>query len=182
MDVNRDTFPWSESTVVPESGCWEWQKCRSPHGYGRIGSIVINGASHRGTYTHRVSWALANGEWPEGLVVRHKCDNPPCINPEHLEIGTHADNARDRQERGRGVGWSYVRVKKPAVVRISREDQHRLDMLYVSLHTARGARISRDDLEDGNLHGWVTRSRPPVRVERDRDTCREPNCWWHCDS
>jgi hypothetical protein len=53
----------------------------------------------------RYIWILLNGEIPTGLVVRHKCDNPACINPEHLELGTVADNNRDMIERGRYKGF-----------------------------------------------------------------------------
>lgn len=51
---------------------------------------------------HRVAWEKAKGSIPDGLMVLHKCDNPPCINVDHLYLGTHSDNAADRQRRGRG--------------------------------------------------------------------------------
>jgi hypothetical protein len=55
---------------------------------------------------HRVVWHLVYGTIPPGLVIRHKCDNPQCFNLNHLEIGTHADNARDKMERRQGPdGW-----------------------------------------------------------------------------
>jgi hypothetical protein len=69
-------------------GCWEWQRGRSC-GYGTI--------TWRGTETkaHRVAWELTHGEIPAGLHVLHNCDNPGCVRPEHLRLGTHTDNMRD---------------------------------------------------------------------------------------
>lgn len=74
--------------------CWPWWD-RSDHG-----KIYIDG---RGIGAHRFSYEMHYGPIPEGLVVRHRCDNPPCVNPAHLELGTVADNSRDCVERGRAV-------------------------------------------------------------------------------
>lgn len=77
--------------------CVVWTGLKDRKGYGRIG---VDGAM---LAAHRVAYAEANGDIPGGLLVRHKCDNPPCINTAHLELGTHADNARDMVERGRST-------------------------------------------------------------------------------
>lgn len=86
-----------QRVIRTDSECWEWQGYRMPSGYGQIGL-----EDRRVATTHRVSWEWANGTTvPSGLFVRHKCDNPPCINPNHLEIGTAAQNSQDAVDRGR---------------------------------------------------------------------------------
>lgn len=78
------------------SECWVWLGAKRCGGYGQ----VLARGKKRGA--HRESYEAENGEGcAEGLVVRHKCDNPPCVNPDHLEIGTVADNNRDMTDRGR---------------------------------------------------------------------------------
>lgn len=78
-------------------GCWMWRGSLSKStGYGKFSFL-------HGTYlAHRVSWMLFRGLIPEGLFILHKCDNPPCVNPDHLFLGTHAENMRDMLEKGRG--------------------------------------------------------------------------------
>ena len=78
-----------------EGDCVVWTRRRNAGGYGQI---QVDG---RAKSAHRVAYELAFGPIPEGLVVRHKCDNPPCIRLDHLELGTTADNNRDKAERGR---------------------------------------------------------------------------------
>ena len=85
--------------VMGEADCWEWAGVRTMAGYGRM---KWDG---KPTYAHRLAYGLANGAMPPAdLFVRHKCDNPPCCNPSHLLLGTHADNMHDASERKRGVG------------------------------------------------------------------------------
>ena len=84
---------WEKAQYSP--GCWEWMRHKTTRGYG---TFWMNNTNHRAS---RVAYELSLGPIPEGMVVRHKCDNPPCVNPDHLEAGTQLDNVRDRDERGR---------------------------------------------------------------------------------
>lgn len=80
----------------PNSGCWLWMpKPAASHGYGVIG------LGRKVITAHRASWIIHSGEIPDGLWVLHKCDNKLCVNPDHLYLGTVADNARDHMERGK---------------------------------------------------------------------------------
>jgi HNH endonuclease len=78
--------------------CIEWSHRKSGGGYGML---RIDG---RSVYAHRGAWTRANGPIPAGMCVLHVCDNPPCVNPEHLWVGTMADNMRDRSAKLRGKG------------------------------------------------------------------------------
>lgn len=80
---------------VSDSGCWNWTGGKSPSGYG---VITVNGKTMS---THRLSYALTNGDIPAGMLVMHSCDNPSCINPKHLSAGTQKDNMQDASIRGR---------------------------------------------------------------------------------
>ena len=77
------------------SECWLWQGSKNHKGYGYISVLKKN------KRVHRVYWEEVNGHIPEGLCLLHKCDIPPCINPEHEFLGTNLDNIKDRDLKGR---------------------------------------------------------------------------------
>ena len=90
---------WSR---VDKSGdCWVWTAATTNGGYGVIRDTGRNGKIIR---AHRLSWELHNGPIPAGIEVCHRCDNPPCVNPAHLFLGTHQDNVTDTVNKGRASG------------------------------------------------------------------------------
>jgi hypothetical protein len=91
---------WRRAGRVPGAGCWEWQGGRKGRGeYGTV-EIYLNGKRVR-VFAHRVAWGLTHGPIAEGLCVLHHCDNPPCVRPDHLFLGTPQDNADDMVAKGR---------------------------------------------------------------------------------
>jgi hypothetical protein len=94
----EDRF-WSKVRRGGTDECWEWTAGTNDDGYG---VIKVDG---RDTGAHRIAWVLIarRGPVPDGMVVMHSCDNPPCVNPAHLSLGTVADNNADRHAKGRTV-------------------------------------------------------------------------------
>lgn len=108
--------------VNEATGCWEWQAAKLPSGYGQA---IFEGRHYR---AHRMAYELWVGPIPEGMHVCHKCDNPPCCNPEHLFIGTAFDNMRDAASKGRlargvspGKRVARKRILDEEAVRVIRE-------------------------------------------------------------
>lgn len=93
-DINPQLF-WNKVKVAEENQCWEWQAGCFSSGYGML---AVNRYPQK---AHRVSWILSFGFIPKGKHVLHICDNRRCVNPNHLYLGTHQDNMRDMDERGR---------------------------------------------------------------------------------
>jgi hypothetical protein len=94
-------------------GCWEWTAHAHISGYGifRVGRKLEKAS--------RFSWSLANGPIPRGMLVLHRCDNPSCVRPGHLFLGTHQDNADDKMAKGRHV---VVRGEKHHEAKLSSND------------------------------------------------------------
>lgn len=100
--------------------CWEWTG-RTTKGYGEV--RFKRGGRRRIVRAHRLSWALCVGEIPPGLNVLHRCDNPPCVRPSHLFIGTTQDNITDMWQKSRarilqGSQRSLAKLTEAAVLEI----------------------------------------------------------------
>lgn len=122
----RETFDsrfWArvDRTAGP-GGCWPWIGGVDDKGYG----VVRRPGDARQVIASRAAYELMHGAIPAGLIVRHQCDNPPCVNPAHLALGTHKDNSDDKLSRGRGkwakgeeVGSARLTAEQAAAIRAS---------------------------------------------------------------
>ena len=97
LRFQRDRF-WAR--VQKGEGCWRWDGSKNRYGYGFV-SYGPRGAQTR-VQAHRVAWTLAYGPIPDGAFVLHHCDNPPCVRPDHLFLGTQGDNMVDMAAKRRG--------------------------------------------------------------------------------
>lgn len=128
--------------VVKTDTCWLWTGGKFSDGYGNIGT------SKGARRAHRVAYELYVGPIPEGLQVLHSCDNPACVNPAHLSVGTNADNMRDRDIKGRHVscpgalnGASKLGESSIRIIRVSPLSTNQLAELFdVCTHTIRRVR------------------------------------------
>jgi len=106
--VSSESKFWEK--VHKTDTCWNWIGART--GGGGYGTIQYKKANW---YVHRLSWTWKNGPIPEDKCILHTCDNPPCVNPDHLFLGTYKDNAADMVKKGRDSG-SKVRYGKTSVI------------------------------------------------------------------
>jgi hypothetical protein len=81
--------------IKADNGCWNWQAGKDRDGYG-----YFYHNKNRGGRAHRFSWEYHNSKIPKGTSVLHKCNNPACVNPSHLYLGTQQDNMKDRYKAG----------------------------------------------------------------------------------
>ena len=133
-----------------DGACWLWKG-----GFrGAYGKMQVGGKCSQSISAHRFSFELHNGPIPDGMIVMHKCDNPPCVNPDHLKIGTYKDNMDDMAAKGRRVVGSLSGEDNPRskltedLVRYIRANPHRghkdiADELGISPNAVRWVRIGR---------------------------------------
>lgn len=107
---------WANVNKV-EGDCWIWTGAK--RNYKGYGTIALPGRGNGSITTHRFAWKLAFGDIPEGLHVLHKCDNPSCVNPEHLFLGTNNDNVQDKCKKGR---LNHVKGEKSGVSKLTEKD------------------------------------------------------------
>jgi hypothetical protein len=99
--------------TVQSNGCWTWNGQRIRSDYGRI--IALGG---KAKFAHRAAYEVWVGPIPDGKILRHKCDNPPCINPEHLDVGTYQDNSNDMINRKRWSGNGHITQHDADTIRV----------------------------------------------------------------
>jgi hypothetical protein len=115
IEIHGERF-WAK-VRTGEHGCWVWLAYRDPKGYGKFG------VGRKTTYlAHRFSWMLANGPIQDDLCVLHRCDNPPCVRPSHLFLGTRGDNATDMALKDRRKGLRTVWGSKDGSAKLTEDD------------------------------------------------------------
>jgi hypothetical protein len=133
---------WSK--VKKTNGCWIWTGYRKPGYRQGYGEVRMDGRTQR---AHRVAWKLINGPIPLGLFVLHHCDNPSCVNPDHLWLGTQKENMRDSRIKGR---WLHKLTEAQVrTIRASHESHRTIGHQFGIAHRTVG------HIKEGKKWAWL---------------------------
>ncbi len=112
---------WERVNKNGPNGCWEWMGARHTFGHGSVYIGRRSDGRSISVLAHRFSYSIFNKDLCSHRLVCHKCDNPCCVNPDHLFLGTHKDNTQDMLRKGRGR-YNPVRGEKTAKAKLKNED------------------------------------------------------------
>jgi len=135
---------WSH--VETEPACWLWSGAKDKNGYGKFWSQTTGHIR-----AHRMSWILEYGDIPKPLFVLHRCDNPACVRPSHLWLGTNRDNMEDMAIKGRSLNGS-----KNASCKLSREEVAEIRRLYSGRGSTEVELGQQFSITQGNVSHIVT--------------------------
>jgi hypothetical protein len=147
---------WQKVNRRGPNDCWEWTGATS----GGYGSFLLEGKTRK---AHRISWELANGPIPEGdgahgTCVCHSCDNPPCVNPAHLWLGSNTENVADRDHKGRHLeGRKTVRGEGSPSAKLTADDVENIRANEHNLTQREQAEIF--GVSRGQIHRIITRQK-----------------------
>jgi hypothetical protein len=143
----------------PTSGCWLWTGALGMDGYGI--RVHLHGEERKPRRAHRASWEIFRGPIPDGLWVLHRCDNPPCVNPDHLFLGTQTDNIRDAVRKGR----RNMHLPAAAVAAALKESERR----RANPFCVRGHARTPENIHVQKAGGWECLKCRKIRAARARE-------------
>jgi hypothetical protein len=118
----KDKFRFEKHFTKDGNNCWIWKSYKTPYGYGQF---EYKCKTHK---SHRFSWLLYKGEIPKGMLICHKCDNPPCVNPDHLWLGTPKENMQDMSSKKRFNSQKISQALKERIISIETRKKMSLAM------------------------------------------------------
>lgn len=150
MDQKLRRIGWEEVSVRPELGpCWEWAGARDDKGYGRVPD-----KDRQMRFTHRIAHREWKGELDPDLGVLHHCDNPPCINPGHLYMGTQQNNVDDCVRRGR---WGAAKGESSGHAKLTEKDVREIRASYVGRYGEMKALTEKYGVSSPTLYALLKR-------------------------